>query len=410
MRCLAAILPCAGAALFGLPAALAQQVTPPDRLPAAVSAFNDGREHPPLPCSIRTVKPQLNFGFRFQTGYKFETSLDPYLDGEHHWYIVFRVTPETHPGPPVYFFDSLDLQARSLRGLVGEDDGSFQTGEGRYRVKWALIDDLGRVCRQEWTVDAHLGFRERSEKVAMPPGAVDDFSSPSMESSRTATKSRHVTILLNAGMPVIRRGAQPGDSWGMLLSMLASTMEQMPEASFRVVVFDSQQQRELFRKDNFTADDMNVVARLVNAKEHWTVDYHSLQDAAGEWHLLRDLENKEIDAPSPADAVIFLGVPDGRFDRMPPGMPGPKTAVRFFYLKYGNPPPFPGSTRFGPGARATGAEIRDPRLWTLDAITPKGARADIPDFIERSVQRLKGKIFLISSPANFSKALAAIRR
>ena len=421
MRCIAAILFCAGAILFRPPAAPAQQVTSPDQLPAAARAFDDGQSHEPLPCSIQTVKPELNFGFRFQTGYAFETSLDPYLDGEHHWYIVFRVTPENNAGPPVYFLDSIDLQPRSLSGLIGEDDGSFQTGEGRYQVKWALIDDLGRVCRQEWTIDAHLNFSERAETVAMPPGAVGDFSSRSTERPRAVTKSRHVTILLNAGMPVIRRGGQPGNSWGMLLSMLVSIMEQMPEATFRVVAFDTQQQQELFRKDDFTAEDMDDVARVVNAKQHWTVDYHSLQDPAGEWHLLRDLENKEINAPSPADTVIFLGVPEGRFDNVPPGMPGPKTALRFFYLKYGNPPPIFGSTTFAgnriippaqggavlvPGA----AEDREASRWTQNSVRPTAPRADKPDCVEQSVRHLKGKIFLISSPANFSKALAAIGR
>ncbi|HEY4085023.1 MAG TPA: hypothetical protein VGM43_03755 [Bryobacteraceae bacterium] len=272
------------------------------------------------------------------------------------------------------------------------------------------MDDLGRVCRQEWTVDAHLTLGERSQKVEMPPGSASDLSLRSTKSSRAETKSRHVTILLNAGMPVIRRGGQPDNSWGMLLSMLESILEQMPETSFRVVAFDSQRQRELFRKDNFTAEDMNDVARVANAKQHWTVDYHASQDPAGEWHLLRDLENKEIDAPSPPDTVIYLGVPEGRFDNMPPGMPGPKTLPRFFYLKYGHPPPFPGSSRYAPSVLARGAEERDAGRSMRDAVTPLPPRTDQPDFIEQSVQHLKGKIFLISSPANFSKALAAIRR
>lgn len=412
---------CAGATLLCEPAIRAQQVTSLDKLPAAASAFDDGQRHEPLPCTLHTVKPELNFGFRFQTGYTFETSLDPYLDREHHWYIVFRVEPENNAGPPVYFFDSIDLPARSLDGLIGQDSGSFQTGEGRYQVKWVLMDDVGRVCRQEWTIDAHPNFSERAEKVAMPPGTVGDFSLPSTESPRAGTKLRHVTILLNAGMPVIRRGGQPNNSWGMLLSMLESILEQMPEASFRVVAFDSQQQRELFRKDNFTAEDMNDVARVANAKQHWTVDYHALQDPAGEWHLLRDLENKEIDAPSPPDVVIFLGVPEGRFDNMPSGMPGPKTAPRFFYLKYGRPPAIYGSTilagnRITPPSQGGAVLVRgpaeDPESVGLNRnpVAPLPPRTDQPDFIEQSVQHLKGKIFLISSPANFSKALAAIRQ
>ena len=158
----------AAAVLFCASTAFAQQVTTPDKLPAAVRAFDDSQAHNPLPCTVQPVKPALNFGFRFQTGYTFETSLDPYLDGPHHWYIVFRVTPENNAGPPVYFLDSIDLPAprqTGRTGFVAENSGTFQTGEGRYDVKWSLVDDLGRVCRQEWTVDAHLAASERSEKA-----------------------------------------------------------------------------------------------------------------------------------------------------------------------------------------------------------------------------------------------------
>jgi len=408
MRCVTAMLFCAGATLFWEPAAPAQEVTSVDKLPAAVSGFEDGQSHEPLSCSVHPLKPDLDFGFRFQPGYTFQTSLDRYLDGPHHWYVVFRVTPENSAGSPVYFLDSIDLQPRSGTGLIGEYDGVFHTGEGRYRVKWALIDDLGRVCRHEWTVDAHLAFSERSEKVTIPPGAVSDLSSRSTESPRAVATSRHVTILLNASLPLMLRSGQPTDSWGMLLSMVASLVEHMPEAAFRVVAFDTEQQQELFRKDGFTLEDMNALGRVANAKQHWTLDYHSLQDPAGGWHLLRDLENQEINAPLPADTVIFLGVPPGRFDVMPAGMPGPNNALRFFYLKYGPPPTIPKSGPLGPGVwdagqRTSNAKSSAMGPWRL-------APQDKPDLIEQSVQRLKGKILVISSPADFSKALAVIRR
>jgi len=42
-------------------------------------------------------------------------------------------------------------------------------------------------------------------------------------------------------------------------------------------------------------------------------------------------------------------------------------------------------------------------------LTLPGA-ADQPDLVEQSVRRLNGKTFFISSPANFSKALATIQR
>src|SRR6185437_14607171 len=111
MRRVAATFFCAGAALFWEPVAPAQQITTLDQIPAAARAFDDAQSVEPLPCKVHPVKPALNFDFRFQAGYTFETSLDPYLEGQHHWYIVFRVTPENNAGPPVYFLDSLDVAA-----------------------------------------------------------------------------------------------------------------------------------------------------------------------------------------------------------------------------------------------------------------------------------------------------------
>src|SRR5665213_4289375 len=108
-----------GAALLLYAAtALAQQVTSPDKLPAAVSAFAGSQNHDPLSCSVQPVKPLRNFGFRFQTGYILEASLDTYVGDRHHWYIVFRVTPQGSAHQPVYFYDSIDLPALHEAGFI----------------------------------------------------------------------------------------------------------------------------------------------------------------------------------------------------------------------------------------------------------------------------------------------------
>ena len=393
---------------------MAQQVTTLDKLPAAVSAFDASQAHAPLDCRVQPVKPELNFGFRFQTGYILETSLDPYVGGRHHWYILFSVTSAEGPGKdigtPVYFFDSIDLPQPRQTGFIAENTGAFQVGTGRYYVKWAMFDDVGRVCQQHWIIDAHLSAGERSAKVAMPADTAGDFSWRPTAAASAIKKSRHVTILMDAAMPMARRGGPPTDQWGMLVSMLASLVEQMPEASLRVVAFDTAQQREYFRKDNFTAADINDVAHVANARQRWAVDYQVLQNPTGGWDLLRDLENKEIHAEAPADAVIFLGVPQAHFDKMPAGMPGPERGLRFFYLRYASAPSMSriGSvpTRGG-GVRsvARGMDMGDDGA----PLTPPGAM-DQPDPLEQSVRHLNGKVFRISSPADFSKALATIGR
>jgi hypothetical protein len=205
----------------------------------------------------------------------------------------------------------------------------------------------------------------------------------------------------------------------MVLSILASLVEQMADARVRVEAFDTTQQRELFRKDDFTAADINDVAHLTNAKERWAVDYQVLQNPDGGWNLLRDLENKEIQAPSPSDTVIFLGIQQARVDKMPPGMPGPESAPRFFYLKTPVPPEMPrnlvsmppgGLSTPTPGSvpnMAAGAGRFEQRLPGPSTRTLPD-KADQPDLIDQSVKQLNGKNFVIYSPADFSKALTTI--
>jgi len=81
-------------------------------------------------------------------------------------------------------------------------------------------------------------------------------------------------------------------------------------------------------------------------------------------------------------------------------MPGPEAAPRFFYLKYPPPLALPRNIEFAGrgGGRAIGSMLAPP------------GGVDQPDLIEQSVRRLNGKVFVISSAANFSKALATIGR
>jgi hypothetical protein len=412
MRCCAAILFCVGA-VFG------QKVTTIDKLPAAISGFNDGRTYNPLPCTIQPVKPTLNFGFRFQTGYIIRTALEPYRGGAHHWYIAFRVTREGAGEQPVFFVDSIDLPAPPQGDSVVENSGTFFVGEGRYDIKWSLLDDLGRVCRQQWTIDAHLSMAERSLKVSMPPGTVRDSSWQPPSGAQAATKLRHVTVLLNAAVPAIRQAKPAADEWQTLMSILSALLQRMPGTHVRLIVFNLDQQRELLRKDDFTAADLNLVAHLADDAQRWAIDHRVLSNPSGEWDLLSNLESEEIRATPLPDTVIFLGLPETISENMAPGMPVPVRARRFFYLKYAPvkqmASPFP---RDNPSQSGPNVSLQDPRSLgrtgeNIDASYSRETLAlsgdpDQPDPIEQAVRHLKGKTIAISSPAGFSKALATM--
>ncbi len=146
-------------------------------------------------------------------------------------------------------------------------------------------------------------------------------------------------------------------------------------------------------------------------------DHGVLSNPSGERNLLGDLESKEIHATVPPDSVIFLGLPEMSSEKMPPGMPGPVRAPRFFYLKY-TPvkrmaPPFPEKTSGSPDNVSMQNQGRPGRAGEMDASNSREPLAlpgdpDQPDPIEQTVRHLNGKTLVVSSPAGFSKALATM--
>lgn len=397
--------------VFFTAAAFAQQVTPVDKLPGGAEAFDASQHHEPLPCTVDFSKPRLNLGFRFETAYAARIPLDGYGGAEHKWRIVFRVTPRG--APPVYFTDSFALPGDSDRAFDAIARGTFFTGEGDYEVQFSLWDDLGRVCRRNGRVEAHLTGHERDVKVGMPPGAVGDFAwQPKAQESAT-TKTRHVTVLMNAAVPRVNRGQSSDDAWPALLTILSSLLERLPDASVRLVVFNLDQQRELFRKDDFTAKDVTGIAHEGDAAARWAVDANVLQNPAGGWGLIGKLESSEIQSAPPPDTVLFLGLPAANAEKMPDEMPQSASAQtpRFVYLRYPlNPQAGVQALRVGRGGgpsppRGGGESMGE----MIPRVNPRTGYP-YPDPIEQAVRRMGGKTIAISSADTLSRAISEVEK
>jgi hypothetical protein len=383
---------------------LAQSVTLPERLPAAVRDFGPGAARGQLPCTVDILEPELNLGSRFQAGYVVRAPMSAYVGGGHHWNVVFSVTPREGSGRPVLFTDSMDLPDAPSDAME-EAHGLFLLGEGHYHVKWSVLDDLGRVARKEWDLEAKAA---RNEKVTMPSGTAGDLAwRPAAEAPASAHPLR-VTLLVNvahlAGYP-----------WTRLLATLDPLVERLPVSSVRLVVFDLLEQRELFREDGFSLNGMNRLVHETNFLTPGRIDQGSFEHQGGVWDLLANLVNKEIQSPEPADAVVFLGAPLWVKEAMPSGFPKPEKGMpRFFSVHYSN-------IYAGPIAREGAGH------WQGDVGMPGGPppavrEAQMPgpgrdqlasnpfDSIKQTVLRMKGKIFVIQTPAELSKAIGEIDR
>ena len=427
------------AVLLLLPAAAAQTVVEPDRVPRHA----DGGS---LACQAVPIKPALTFGLRLQAGYTFRIPLNQ-LSGPGHTLTVLTTIAAEGETPPVYLIDRLRLAPVPQTDIVGEASGSYFLGEGHYQVEWLLFDETGRSCRKRWEVDAALGRADRDLKLAMSPHTVTDLSLGASAHRATAAGSPRLTILLDAApIPLARevspltgggsgmrvgggrgggggRGLRPpmdrmppattdeprtpslmhaGDRM-LLLGALSAMLEQLPAASVRLVVFNLEQQKELYRADDFAMASLHDVSRTMNQLQLGTIDVHTLQKKTGHLDLLAGLINGELRAPTPSDTVVFLGPRERFHDRMPDELleehSGPP---HFFFLAYQRPAPI--------RAHDTGFDATDaagPRR-NADLVFASPPAKDLSDSVTLAVRKLKGKTIVIETPRQFSKAIRTV--
>ncbi len=358
----------------------AQSIVNIDRMPAAMRNFEWRPDDQPLSCSVSMIKPALNFGFRFQAGYVVRVPMSQYRGTGHRWTVLMRVTPST--GKAVYFVSRYRLPDVPKTTTEVEVGGGYLLGEGKYRVAWKLTDDSGRVCRKEWQVEAKRGRGDRKVKVALAPNTIDAFSSWVVggRGNTDDAPAIRLTVLMHAAPNSPRRMRMSARDRVTLLGTLSSLLERLPTSSVRLVVFNLDQQRELYRQDNFSSPGFTDVARSLDGLELGLVDYHVLQNRQGHVDLLADLVNGEVNAPQPSDVVLFLGPMARFFERMPDSVLEKPSggAPRFFYFQYR---PF------------------------IQMET-----ASLPDVIHSAVAKLKGKTVVIHSPGDFAKGIDQVER
>jgi hypothetical protein len=356
----------------------AQTLVDAARFPASIQHLLDRRDgNNSLKCEVTPIKPVLNFGFRFQAGYVVRIPLRQYSGTGHVWGMVMKVTPEGGDHPPVHFGSSVDLPNVPETKAAAEIGGGYLLGEGRYAVEFTLFDETNRVCRKSWNVSAARSRSDRKVKIAMLPDTAGELSlrgSPAPMRHKDDIRPLRITILLHAAPIFPRRTRLRAGDTLLLAGSLSALLERLPARQVRLVVFNLDQQNEVFREDNFDPDSVNKVARAMSRQELGVIDYTVLQNRRGNVEFLADLVNKELDAREPSDVVIFFGPASRYFDKIPESVleKPAGTTPQFFCFQ------------FKPYFR------RD---------------ANFPDVISSLASKLKGKTIMIHSPADFANAI-----
>jgi hypothetical protein len=358
--------------------ALCQTVVDPRRIPESLRRFEPRPGEEALHCELTPLKPALDFTFRFQSVFFVKVPLALYAGSGHFWTILIRAIPDG--GEPVYFRTNIRLPEIPKTKVEAEIGGGFVMGEGRYDVQWLLADDSGRVCRKKWSVNAQLGHGERNIRVALPPHTADGFFSSKardVRANRDDAAPFRLTVLLDAAPLSLRRTTLRASDSITLVGLLSSLLERLPARSVRLVVFNLDQRKEVFRQDPFARSALDRVMESINDLQLGVVDYHVLQNRRGHIEFLADLINQELEAPKPSDAVVFLGSSTRYLDKLPPAAlrTNGTSAPRFFYLQY------------RPYWRRT---------------------STFPDIITQALHTLRGKTLAIHSPAEFARAIEQV--
>jgi hypothetical protein len=366
--------------LLGGSAAMAQYVIPTSRIPDSLRRFDPVAGEKTLRCEVQPLRPTLTFGFRFQAGYLVRVPMSQYLGPGHYWAILVRITPEE--GSPTYLGSRMRLPDVPPTKVEMEVGGGYLLGEGRYRATWVLYDETGRVCRKEWAIDAKRGHHERNVKLAIEPNTVTAFSRAGVRVRRNTDDAPpfRLTILMHAAPMSPRRQRLGARDSLMLMGTLSSLLERLPAREVRLVVFNLEQQREIFRQDDFRPERMQQVSQAIDGLQLATLDYHVLQNRRGHVDLLAEMVNRELTADKPPDVVVFLGPLARQVDHFPEQLLAKPegAAPRFFYLQYR--PPF------------------------------LNMQAVLPDLIHSVVSKLKGKTVIMHTPADFEKGIQQVER
>jgi hypothetical protein len=370
-------------ALAACTPAPAQSIVNPTRLRGAAAQLDaPPAGERPMRCEVSPIKPSLNFSFRYQAGYMVTVPLNQYAGSGHKWNTLTRITPEGGDRKPVYLWSRFALPDVPKTNADARVGGGYLLGEGAYNVRWMMMDDSGRVCRKNWRVAVHLSHADSRVKVAMPPDTVWEIG---LRGSRTLPQgtddaaSLRLTIFLHTAPLFPRRTRMRPNDMVTLMSTVSSLLERVPARPVRLVLFNLEQQKELYRKDDFVLRDMAQVSQAMTNIELGLVDFQVLQNSRGHVDLLTDLVNRELEAQPPSDVVLFLGPETRFFERVPQAsLEKPAgSGQQFFYFQ------------IVPFVRQTA--------------TPA-------DTIKSALSRLGGKTILIHTPGEFAKAIERLEK
>jgi hypothetical protein len=302
--------------LVGMPAA-AQVLLSPEQTAEMNKVLDSASTGEALKCEIHSERPALDFQLRFTDGFSVSCPLRLFGGEKSSVNTFVRVTPKG--GTPVLMGETTHLPAISPK-MAAEIDprklnqeveisGAFSVGEGRYRVEVLVADSRARSCRKAWTISVAARRGLEPGEGILQPGAVApaDFV-PWEAGAKSGQGSLRLTVLLDAAPINPDEQKLRAVDRLLLMQFLSALLDRLPCQSVRLVAFNLDQQREIFRDERFRGGaEFNKLMNAMEALELGTVSYTILQKNQGWVQMLWKLAMREKNAMDPVDAVLIIG-------------------------------------------------------------------------------------------------------
>jgi hypothetical protein len=298
-----------------------------------------------LPCQAVPVKAQLGFDLRFHAGYDVSVPLKELAGAENLLTIIVRVTPEATPDSPVYLIQKIKVP--SIEADAKGDaylQGSFDLGEGKYKVEWLMRDRSERVCAHNWDLEAVLSQRDKQLTVELTPSTVaaslaEQFGEEPVISRGAPETPLNIKLVVNfAPQSSTASTLQPLDT-AALVSILRCVARDPRVTRFSLVAFNMQEQKVIFRQDAADHIDFPAIGEALRGLQLGKVDLTQLANKNSDSEFLSRLLREEVAAPPGGggpDAVIIAG-PKVMLDQNPETetLRNPEeNAAPVFYMNY----------------------------------------------------------------------------
>jgi hypothetical protein len=305
----------------------------------ASQLFEHGTPGGRLACAIDRRMPTMDFAFRLDAGFIVRCTPRQFQGRKSVVDIIARVTPEG--GVPVFFGEYFKLPAVPAGGYPGgtqiECSGGFSVGEGKYEVAVLTVDDLGRSYQKRWSISGVRSRAQQEVPEAIPAHTIRPLQFRPWDGKLQPDGSGiRLTVLLDVAPlnPYVFKLRAWDRSF--LMSSLASLLQQTPCVAVRLIAFSLQQQREVFRQEQFDQSGFVKLSHAVGDLELGVISAHDLQNRLGWLELLAGLSNQEVIAHDLSDVVVFLGPATAQYRKVPQEMLKPRetTNRKFFYFEY----------------------------------------------------------------------------